>query len=118
MNTGSISLTLGTSDRVESHLENWAKWQRSGGRQGAHGGSGTPEYSGSSDFDDMCETTDRANARTLDAWINDLPPMQKYAIHNHYLASVYRVRGLIPSASDMEEGKAALSKKLVRWGIY
>jgi hypothetical protein len=115
---GSVSIAFGTPDRVEFHLENWARRFKHSVTPGSVGGSGSPEYMGSSDFDGMCLEMDKTTARTVDTLIEDLPAVQKYAIHNTYLHSVYRVRGQLPGVSDLEAGRVAIGRGLVKWGIY
>lgn len=115
---GSTAATLGSDERVEFHLQNWAQWQKTGGVVGMYGGSGSPDYCQSIDFDDMCDSMDRRNAKTLDAWIQDLPALQRLAIYNAYLHSVYRLRGQRPSEEHLLSAKFVIGKKLVKWGLY
>jgi hypothetical protein len=118
----STVVTMGTADRVDYHLDQWAIWKRGGWT--AHmrsGGSGTPDYTGSTHVEDMEEQMDARCARIMDTLIDDmavLSPAQACAVHHHYLNAVYRFSDRYPLGRALREAKVWLGKGLVRKGIY
>lgn len=67
--------------RLDWHLDNWARWMRSGTL-----GRGLPTKSpglrsvGGRDFEDMVTDVDVRLARSLDAIVDSLPPAERIAI--------------------------------------
>lgn len=83
-----------TPERVDWHLWNWEQWQRHEGTFGdyesrASGGVGG---TGSKDFDAMVATADARCALAVDVIIGGLPPIQRMAVHNVHLSTVFRFR--------------------------
>lgn len=76
---------------VERHLANWSSWMRTGGgvRGYAHQTPGILTGNLNS-WEDLCETCDKAAARATDASIEDLPNLERVAIHHYHLAAVWR----------------------------
>lgn len=83
--------------RADWHLDNWRKWMR-----GYSYSSGYPTrssmfnsggISGDDAFDNLCQDADTQAARIIDSIIDGLEQRQQCAIHNIYLASVWRFRG-------------------------
>ena len=73
-------------DRLDWHLENWARWQRAGGyaefHVGASGGlRGFTHYDTESERD----KSDAKTADIVDAIIRDLKPMERDALNTEYL---------------------------------
>ena len=117
--TGSTAAALGTPARVEWHLDNWRRWKRTGGHQGAYGHCAVGLSSGgnSQDFDDMAEQSDRRCAGIVDTLIDDLSPAQSCAIYAEYLHSVFRFpRGNFDQLID--SAKVALGRGLAMKGVY
>ena len=117
------SLEFGTPDRVEWHLENWRRYQAPGKRiddRLCNGHSGTPEWSGSTHFEDMEDECDLAAAQAVDAIIDDLHaahPAQCAALYHAYLYAVFRFHS-ISYARALGDAKLAVGVGLVRKGIY
>jgi hypothetical protein len=100
-------------DRVEWHLYNWARFMRTGsydilGMPGrACGGMG---ISHSADFDQLADQADRAAARTCDAVIRDLKPLEQKAIRCAYLGEMWE--------SPLQEGAVlVVAKEAMRIGL-
>lgn len=80
-------------ERLVCLLEDWAKWQSSyrpktGFKSRSAGFIG---LSGVSSFEDMCEQSDNATMKTIDASIDSLLPAQAAAIHRAYgVCAVFR----------------------------
>lgn len=76
------------------HLNNWSIWM-----EHYCVGIGYPHASvvarstSSRTVDEMIESKDRNEARTVDAILDGLSPAHQAAIHNVYLSAVFRFRG-------------------------
>lgn len=77
-----------TNDRLDWHLENWACWERSKW-DAEHGFEVSRGYSMSVDFDEMCAEMDRRCAEATGAVIAGLTPVERSAVLNKLLASVF-----------------------------
>lgn len=112
---------FGTPERVEWHLENWHRWQRSGQEVDGHASAscGMSDGGSSKSFDDMVETEDRRCAVIVDAILNDLPPAQRIAIFTE-LGIVKRVFQFHRQtyAHALQAGKEALGRELGRRGVW
>lgn len=104
-------------DYLEIHLYEWARWQRSGMPVQVYGKQavGLSNGGASQDFDDMLEAEQRRIAAVVDSVINDLPPIQRCAIHHRYLHAVFRFKGYIQT---LREAKAALRVGLRKKHIW
>jgi hypothetical protein len=77
-----------TEDRMQFHLWNWSRWMHAGAsshlryRHTASGGMGR---SGSTDFADMVDSSDRHCAEATDGCIESLPPAAKAAVYASHL---------------------------------
>lgn len=74
--------------RVEWHLQNWKRYMFTGQYAGlGHSGraSGGIGISHSADFDQLADQADRVLARTVDAIIRDLKPLEQKALRCRYL---------------------------------
>lgn len=76
------------------HLKNWARWMRNYevGIGFKHRSVALVGY-GSDTFDDMLEEKDRWDAKIANAVIGSMDMIHQAAIHNVYLADVWRFRG-------------------------
>lgn len=112
---------FGAPERVEWHLENWRRWQRSGQEVDGHATCSLGMSSGgtSKGFDEMVETEDRRCALIVDAILDNLPPAQRIAI--------YTERGIVKQvfrfarqtyAQALQAGKEALGRELGRRGVW
>ena len=77
-------------DRLQWHLENWARFMRSGGGtvfrvEGGHGLRGFTHFDTESGYD----KSDYDTAVQVDAVIRDLKQMEKDALHTEYLGAVW-----------------------------
>lgn len=82
--------------RCDWHLSNWSEWfQNYQHGLGFKHRSGVLCGYGSMSVDDMYSEMDRGHARVIDAIIDGLTPLQQCAIHNVYIADVWKSgRGL------------------------
>lgn len=106
-----------SDDRLSWHLWNWARWHRlDPSRLGyPRKASGGAQCYTNTDFDAMCNTADDACAEAVEAAINDLPMMEKVAIHHYHLYAVYRSRE--PIEPIYNRACDAVKKTLTRRGI-
>jgi hypothetical protein len=104
-------------DYLEIHLYEWARWMRSGLAVQTYGKQavGLSNGGASQDFDDMLEAEQRRIAAVVDSVINDLPPIQRMAIHHRYLHAVFRLKGYVQA---LKEAKVALRVGLRRKHIW
>lgn len=118
-NLKSSVIQFGSPERVDWHLDNWSRWQKSGKRQGAYGAVAVGLSSGgaSQDFDMMADSSEIRSARIVDVIIHDLPAHQVCALHNEYLAMVWRFERL-RQADVLAEAKAGVGRGLVAKGVY
>ena len=108
---------------MEWHLSNWAAWQRGAGNNlgypsRASGGMGK---SGSSDFDALCASADTHCAHAVDTLIDDLPRLERYAVYNTWLATVFIYRGSddVQTVADLYvDAKERIAKGLEAKGIW
>jgi hypothetical protein len=109
---------FGTPERVEWHLSNWREWMRhpelhldypSKALGFATGGQFTH-------IEDWEAQVDAWVARTMDALINDLAPIEQAAIYHRYLFSVYRFPRE-PHYIVLERAKRHIGVGLRHWGI-
>ena len=106
-----------SAERLDWHLWNWARWMDgtligSGHRNTASGGA--VGY-GSMSFEEMCARSDAICAEAVNAAIEDLPLLQKLAVHHVIMASVFRMRG---NPHDyFEEAKPTLARTIYARGI-
>lgn len=80
-------------DRLEHHLENWARWMRSGGfteLQAPSRAAGCTSWGDAWDDETVYEANDRRCAVIMDAMVKSLVPAQKAAIHKRYLHAVFQ----------------------------
>lgn len=80
-------------DRLEWHLQNWARWMRAGGLTkfrvvGGHGLRGFTHYSHDREAEDAQSDTD--TAVRVDAVIRDLAAGERDALQVEYLDAVWR----------------------------
>lgn len=80
---------------ADYHLSNWARWMRNFEvRTGYdHESAVVGNYTASTSIDDMYDSKDKNDAKISNAIIEDLAPIHQVAIHNVYLACVWRFRG-------------------------
>ena len=74
-------------DRLEWHLENWARWMGSGGTtdlRGPNHAHGCTSWGDSWDSEAVYERMERRCAGIMDAMIGSLPPAQQAAILCEY----------------------------------
>ena len=73
-------------------LEDWAKWQSSYREKTGFKHKSAGFISGGlSSFEDMCEQSDNATMRTIDASIDSLLPAQAAAVHRKYgVCAIFR----------------------------
>lgn len=79
--------------RVDWHLCNWADFMRSDATKGLRAPGKSSGFVGggyNNDFDSMVLQADRSAAEIVDALIQGLTPGQSAAVHNRYLACVFR----------------------------
>lgn len=113
---------LFTDDDVEYHLRTWARWQF-GSRYGSlrrlwfAGNASGRMASGSSTFEDLCDSADDQRARVINALVDDLVPMQRCAVHHVHLTSVYRFPRSTLEAT-YAQALLALRRGMVRKGIF
>jgi hypothetical protein len=104
-------------DRVAFHLYVWSKWMHaefSSHLQYRRAASGMG-FSGSCDFDDMCESADRCCAAATDAVIDALPHSERDAIHVRHLGA--RWRYFDPIESAYASACVAIGKGLTKRGV-
>ena len=79
-------------DYVEQALLDWARWMRSDEpvKGFPRAVPGLSNGGASQSFDDMCDAMDIQLAKTVDAVVRDLTPVERAALHNAYLAAVWR----------------------------
>jgi hypothetical protein len=82
-----------TEQRLDWHLENWAEWHFRHNKVGY----GAPSRAGSglgrshrTTFEDMVESADTRCAEAVEASVDDLTPIERFAVHHVHLAAVYR----------------------------
>ena len=78
-------------DRLDWHLDNWAKYMQGGLDLGARISSlyGSGGVSGEDEFDVMCEKADKVSARAFDGCVESLPRPQRTAINHVWLGSSF-----------------------------
>lgn len=82
-----------TDDRLSELLDVWAEWmQEPSGPRGHARRSAVLATTASTDFEEMVEDVDRMQAKAVAAAVDDLPMMERIAVHHVVLASVWRVR--------------------------
>lgn len=79
---------------ADFHLNNWAIWnERYRPNIGFNKSSAVVRnYTSSTTFDEMVESRDAQDAEVCDAVIESLMPVERAAIYNVYLRSVFRFR--------------------------
>jgi hypothetical protein len=90
-----LFVSEGLIDRaVDYHLRNWARWMRicDVGKGYDHKSAVLTGY-GADTFDEMVERQDKIDAKIANACIESLAMHHQCAIHNVYLADVWRFRG-------------------------
>lgn len=94
--------------RLDWHLDNWVRYMRAPDTRGL--GVVTCRYwhSGSSDFDTLADTAEMQCARTMDAVISDLPPVQRTCVHHVHLG----VRFVYPDSVETvyADARASMSR--------
>jgi hypothetical protein len=82
-----------TDDRLSELLDVWAEWmQEPSGPRGHARRSAVLATTASTDFEEMVEDVDRMQAKAVNAAIEDLPMVERVAVHHVKLASVWRLR--------------------------
>lgn len=118
---GSSSVTFGTPERVEWHLEVWRRWVRSGPAVDGHAkhSQGLSDGGTSKGFDEMVEAEDRRCAQSVDSILDNLPATQRIAIYveRGVMAKVFRFER-VAYAKALADGKAAVGRELSRRGIW
>lgn len=117
---GSSAVTFGTPDRVEYHLDNWARSHRE--YEEVRGfpsyTPGTVNWSLKSDNEGLLNRCDAQAAAVMEVIVNDeLPPAESCAIHHRYLHAVFR----FPRdnyARLLEQAKVHIGVALSRKCIY
>lgn len=98
-------------ERVEWHLQNWARAHRSyTGHRPRKGGR-----SFASDLESMANQADLRCALAMDAIIEALEPRQEHALHVEYLGLKNRLEGL---AEALEAARGAVAKGLNAKGVW
>ncbi|HEY1283005.1 MAG TPA: hypothetical protein VGE96_00870 [Steroidobacteraceae bacterium] len=110
-----------SEERLTWHLENWAAWQRRADAicEGAppRAGSGLGR-SHRRTFDEMVESADTRCAEAVEAILDDLPPLERFAIHHAHLAAVYRFHHHSARHEDLyASGRAKVKRGLSARGI-
>ena len=102
--------------RLEFHMQNWARYQRTGGKVQTFP-KRVPGFTGAGPhFDDMADDADLAAARTVDAIIRDLEPVEQCAIHHTYLDAVWRFKD-DSYEKVLEAAKEKILRGINRWGL-
>jgi hypothetical protein len=118
---GTCSVQFGTSERVDWHLWNWARWMRSGQEVQGHARESQGLSSGgtSKGFDEMVETEDRRCAKAVNAILDNLPPTDRIAIYieQRVMKPVFTFTRKTYQRA-LSDGKAALGRELNRRGIW
>jgi hypothetical protein len=118
---GSTAVKFGTPERIEFHLTNWARWQRSGQQVQGHARESTGLSSGgtSKGFDEMVEAEDRRCAQIVDAILDNLPPVERIAIYieRRIMGRVFEFKR-VTYYQALTAGKLALGRELSRRGVW
>ncbi len=118
---GSCAVEFGTPDRIEFHLANWARWQRSGTAVDGHARESTGLSSGgtSKGFDEMVEAEDRRCAQVVDVILDNLPPVERMAIYmeRKIMGRVFEFKRMTYHQA-LTAGKLALGRELARRGVW
>lgn len=118
---GSVAVEFGTPERVEFHLSNWRRWQRSGQEVDGYARESTGLSSGgtSKGFDEMVEAEDRRCAQIVDAILDNLPPVERIAIYieRRIMGRVFKFKRITYSQA-LTSGKMALGRELARRGVW
>lgn len=118
---GHCAVQFGTPDRVEFHLDNWARWQRSGQEVQGHARESLGLSSGgtSKGFDEMAETSDRRCAVIVEAILDNLPPVERIAImiERRIMGRVFTFKR-ISYYQALTSGKQAIGRELSRRGVW
>ena len=77
---------------VERLLVNWAEWMRTGGGVRGYPRSvpGVMVGGNIASWEDLCDSCDKAAARSTDASVGDLPALERAAVMHYHLAVVWR----------------------------
>jgi len=99
------------TDRLEFHLENWARWMQTGGKSefkvhGGHSLRGFTHYDTESAYEQM----DISSAKATDAAIGDLKPLERAAINCEYLGAKWTYEG-------PQHAVLAIARHAVRMGL-
>ena len=107
-----------TDDRVEWHLWNWRRWMQTGEFAGlGHSGraSGGIGISHTADFDQLADQADRTVAKSVDAVIRGLKPLEQKALRCRYLHEEWT--SILQQAQIVIVAKESLRLGLNRRGI-
>ena len=101
--------------RLDWHLDNWAQYLRTNGLKELD--CKTSRYwTRNDDFDSKADRAENEAARTVDAVVWDLPPMQRLSVNHRVLGTV-----AFASASATETfyqlGRLSISSALRRRGV-
>lgn len=80
---------------ADYHLSNWRRWMEAYAMRTGYDSESAVvgNYTASTSIEDMYDSKDKNDAMISNAIIEDLAPIHQVAIHNVYLASVWRFRG-------------------------
>ena len=112
-------MLMRVTDYLELHLLNWATWMRHdiGVRGYPQKALGLATGGASEEFDHMLEDEEKRIARVTDTVINDLPPIQRCALHHCYLHAVFRFRDYTATLDAARDGvRAGLKRKGIWMG--
>lgn len=76
--------------RLDELLDRWATWIRSGGLEEFEVGAASYWPTGRSTFDDMLHAADTKDAVTMNAAVEDLPPIEQVAVSHVHVGAVWR----------------------------
>lgn len=105
-----------TDERLSDLLDLWKQYmEEPSGPKGLPAESLVLEgrYISGADFEEMAQAVDRMQAKAVNAAIDDLPMVERVAVHHVKLASVWRLRYNIEAvyATACEKLKVGLGKR-------
>lgn len=118
---GSTSVQFGTPERVEYHLDNWRRWQRTGQEVDGFPGTtpGTVNWSIRSDVDGQLDAIARRNAQIVDTILDNLPPVQRIAVYieRGIMGRVFQFKR-VTYHQALVGAKEAVGRELSRRGVW
>lgn len=100
--------------KLDSMLDEWARWVQSGGLDEFHVGAAKFWAHGNSDVESLEQWADNKDATTMDACIWDLVPIERAAVSHYHIGAVWRTNRAKTIEEVYLDARLSLSEGLRR----